>query len=292
MKNHHLLILLIVFLAACSGNSSLSSFGSRKYTKGYFFNAPAEKPKVEAKTKIEFKQVLVQEKTEQSPETARSVQRLEKPFIGLKEPVLMKKQSVYMAKSVEKVVNTERINEKSPVADNPDDSASDEKTTGIMFSIIGLLSLIGFFIAPHVVFLAAIPGWIFLLIGILALIVGLVYLAHMGNKEKPVTDTSNEKASNLGALGLVFALISGGIVGLVTLIVLVTILTGNVFEIPLVFIVLLCLGAITGLTLCLIAKSKSNEKDPGLAKRGANIAAIALILALLILFVGLLNVPL
>jgi len=49
MKNHHSFIFLIVLLTGCSSYSSLSSFSSRKYTKGYFFDAPAEKPAVTAR---------------------------------------------------------------------------------------------------------------------------------------------------------------------------------------------------------------------------------------------------
>src|ERR1700722_11719714 len=50
MKPYHSLILFLLLLAGCSSNNGLSSFGNRKYTKGYFFNNSAVKPEVESRS--------------------------------------------------------------------------------------------------------------------------------------------------------------------------------------------------------------------------------------------------
>ncbi|HXP53181.1 MAG TPA: hypothetical protein VN922_24770 [Bacteroidia bacterium] len=72
MKNYHSFIVLIVLLlTGCSSYSSLSSFGSRKYTKGFFNNAPAEKPVAE---RIDIQQKILDVKAKIQPENATASQ--------------------------------------------------------------------------------------------------------------------------------------------------------------------------------------------------------------------------
>jgi hypothetical protein len=147
MKNHHSFILLLIVLTGCSSYSSLSSFSSRKYTKGYFFNAPAEKPIVAERNEVlqtcgRNNRGSLNQATSQNIMALRPVQKLEQLMISLKKAVLSKKAMNPIGVSISRI-NTnkhymvEKLLDDTPSTDKKNDYDWGQK--GLLFIGVGLL---------------------------------------------------------------------------------------------------------------------------------------------------------
>ncbi len=178
MKRHHIFILLAIFFAGCSSNESLSSFGKRKYTKGYFNNMPAEKPGVVSKAgnnnKVDIKSDIVQAEPGQKLVINDSL----KNTIALKKVVARTKSIEYITKAagMAKPTNSvERFECKlQPVDDKPTDTKTPPKTT--LSDIAFLMAMIVLAIFIVAVVLASQLGLELLLITAIAILPGIAGL--------------------------------------------------------------------------------------------------------------------
>lgn len=191
MQKNNILILLVIFLAGCSTYSNLSSFSSRKYTKGYFFDAPGQKPAVveqggntqnydKAEVKVERKtgirQAIITVKAEQV------ICKTKQPFklITVRNSVLNKPRNAIVPISTIEVLNGE--NSFQPGDDKPDenyDLGTKNGLIGFFYVIAGiLLIIVGVLLIDLIAFGGASGGLLIVsaflgLAALLFLIVGL-----------------------------------------------------------------------------------------------------------------------
>ncbi len=152
MKPRHIYLLLLLLLVGCSTNSNLTSFGTRKYTKGYFFDNPV---KIEANSQVEIKaKVSTEQKTENKiaiiPNT-KVTQEPVKALSPLKKTQLLSKQVMKLA--VGEISKAENVTISRILPDDPQPDV-DEKTgkpinwglsaliCGIFCLLAGILALI------------------------------------------------------------------------------------------------------------------------------------------------------
>ncbi len=146
MKRHHLFILLLIALAGCSSNSGLTSFGNRKYTKGYFFDKPGKictitkaesaittaplKPEIENEKELERKQSIQAAKSPVSSIFSLNKANTNNKIVAVKSVV----------KSIDKIVKPDVKN----LVDTPNADKPVEKKTawGVIALIAAMLVLL------------------------------------------------------------------------------------------------------------------------------------------------------
>ena len=216
MKPHHSLILFLLLLAGCSSNSNLTSFGNRKYTKGYFWNNPTAKPDVDADIKAEIGnngKKNESRKSQSLPENKEAV--IYKTEV--KQSVALKQQSISL--STNKAAEAQLINK--PKVENPTIETSDLVTSGdqtnyggeaIGFAIAGaILGLLCCILVLLVFLISAVASagisltYMYLLIIPLVILLTALVLGIMGEKSK------NEKNESDAMAGIVISSIMLGL---------------------------------------------------------------------------------
>ncbi|MGP8214889.1 MAG: hypothetical protein ACLQQ4_04935 [Bacteroidia bacterium] len=190
MKNHYLFISLLILLSGCSSYSSLSSFSSRKYTKGYFFDARAEKPVIaersenskdygrtepKVKCNTEIQKSIVNVKAEQVKYSAKQSVKL----IIAKNPAELYKAQHTIAPI--KAINAENVfkpGDDAPAENN--ETGTKNGLIGFIYVIVGiLLIVVGVLLLDLIIFAGGSGGLIIIsvflaLAALLFLILGLI----------------------------------------------------------------------------------------------------------------------
>ena len=294
------MLLLLVF-AGCSSNSSLtSSFGSRKYTKGYFFDNPA---KVEAKAREE---VLAKAKKQIEPEAledtklANIIMLTKTNELTYKNKSIVKqvlkeykKQILALAKTPDVQENSSRITDQiDQTKDEPSTANKQQLTTAKVLIAGGMLLILLTIIVGALVAVQAFPVWLLILVAISLLVMGITfYIDSLKNTnpsavipEKPLSNDFHAdnpqaiKATNYGGVslglaifGTLLSLLFGFTTAVAAALGVTAISAAIVMGIPAVIL-------IVALVLGIIGRNSSGEKHPGGALAGIIISAIMLAL--------------
>ncbi|HSY76490.1 MAG TPA: hypothetical protein VK890_06525 [Bacteroidia bacterium] len=269
MKIFKSTILLIVFLAGCSSNEGLTSFGKRKYSKGYFADVPAEKPGV--LNKAGNNKVKVENSTALSIENKTELKEPAKSSVPLKEAIASNKKTEHSEtqKYFRAVVNkTAKVNDDKPLGDH---IAKPLKAWQILF-IIALSIVLLIIIIP------AIHGIVATLLFVLALILLVIALCiipknnpegNTGSNQSYVRQDGQHESQNtsnaadivLGILLIVLGLIFGFVSALVILSAAVGGgISSSIIALAGVVLLLSLLAIIGGIILCAIAPSGKTTK--------------------------------
>ncbi len=267
MKNYHIFLLFLVLLAGCSSNESFTSFGKRKYTKGYFNDIPAERPGVVSKAgnnnKIEIK-----------PEVERntSVQDVFKDSasraIVLKEATYSNKKAKHIAITINPVKafnKIEKINDDKPLNETTTKPLSAAR---ILFyaSILLLLLTILFYAVPGG------PAGIFFLLALICLIVA--FCLPKNNNTSPANTgdyvrqggtarKTNNSSNGLFIAGLLLLVLSI-VFGLASVLVLASAVTSSglssgLVTAAVVVLLLSIVGFFTGLILTIVGAAQKTS---------------------------------
>ncbi len=300
MKRHHLFILLSIVLASCSSNSGFTSFGSRKYTKGYFWNNPIAKLEVNHSTSVNGKESVVSNNSTTVKVKTETISKLVAPLKVFnsnihKYPIAITQLN---GKATGRATKVEMLGDENPFTDKPATNDAELKqervTAGVMLLIISALSVLGLLLVHTIVFLQMVSPLTFLIIASACLIFGLIYLwlAQNGTIPVPGADNKPVKTGHLGQSGKELAMVCLFISAALAVTVAIVLISQTTITIPLAAMLLFIAVCVAAWIICQIALHNPNEASPDDAKRGLDLATIALIAALLITFVGLLNVPL
>ena len=177
MKPHHIFILLLVLLAGCSSTGSLTSFGNRKYTKGYFLDNPVEtKSKIEVNAKTKEPTIRLEPKVENKISLNTNIKVTREP---IKAIILIKKTQLtgkVINVAIGSVSKVEHITQSPLLPDDPQPEV-DEKTGkpinwGVSAFICGFFCLLAGILA--LVALNDFAGISILLFVAVALISGII----------------------------------------------------------------------------------------------------------------------
>ena len=197
MKSERLLIsclLAVIVLSGCAGgNKFASSFGKRKYTKGYFWNIPADAGTVETKNTGNISNDVVIEpvKKAQAEPIVQKPQIVsnESPKANKPKHVVAKDHIVrsFIAKSVKMVVAEPKPTETATITDDiaktqqDDANYTDYGIVALIFTIIWIFLTV--FLSVFKISLSQPLGVAFLVLLIAAMVIGYIYsLLAVGNE--------------------------------------------------------------------------------------------------------------
>jgi hypothetical protein len=181
-----------VFLYGCGSSDGVSSFGKRKYTKGYFADVPADKPgvmsriannKVEVKTQVENNAVLpVENKAELEKLSAKS-------SVPLQKVVLTNNLNKYSINELNPFKNETAQGNNNSSDDKKEDNRK-ERYLGLGFVLVGIGLLLLSIYGGSIAFLAGAPFILLGIAGALLFLFGLI--AFINSFHKPGSTNNNQ----------------------------------------------------------------------------------------------------
>ncbi|MGP8216215.1 MAG: hypothetical protein ACLQQ4_11660 [Bacteroidia bacterium] len=200
-------ILIFILLYGCnSSNKVVSSFSERKYTKGYFWNIPAEKPIVLSKFSSVFKQDIYSKKMLNNNLVIGNNKLLSKTCThNLIEAVQKKMEhlnSNNLTNSVNPLNKIERIENNSQVTNKStekNDSATDAYIVSKVFIVLGCILLLLSLLAQFSIFFPQSLALGIFIVGLFLLVIGIAnwIRVHMQLPPSTVENKKVEQAENI-----------------------------------------------------------------------------------------------